>query len=44
MSRLLAAIAAPALLLLASPAVAAQAPAAAPVVQPAPGTPAPNIT
>ena len=43
MSRLLAALAAPALLL-ATPALAAQAPAAAPAVQPDPGTPAPNFS
>ena len=43
MSRLFAALAAPALLL-AAPAFAAQAPAAAPVVQPDPGTPAANFT
>ncbi|HYD13926.1 MAG TPA: alpha/beta hydrolase [Allosphingosinicella sp.] len=44
MFRLLAAIAAPALLL-AAPAIAAQAPAAAaPAVQPDPGTPAPNFS
>jgi len=43
MSRLFAALAAPALLL-ASPAFAAQAPAAAPAVQPDPGTPAANFT